>query len=188
MNVFETPIEGLLIIDPKTFEDERGYFMETFNFKRLSDYGVEINFVQDNESSSTFGTIRGLHYQLAPYAQTKLVRVVSGRILDVAVDIRIGSPSYGKHFSIELDDISKKMLLIPKGFAHGFSVLSRTATVLYKCDGFYNKSSERGIIFNDPKLAINWNVDDKDLIVSAKDNVLPLFDSIETNFVYGANY
>lgn len=188
MNVVETPIEGLLILEPKIFADDRGYFFESYNFELLSEYGIEINFVQDNESFSSYGTIRGLHYQLAPFAQTKLVRVVSGKIIDVAVDIRIGSPTYGEHFSIELDDNSKKMLLIPKGFAHGFSVLSPKATILYKCDEFYNKSSERGIRFNDPKLAINWSLNNEDLIVSAKDNVLPLFDSLETNFVYGANY
>lgn len=188
MKVVETPLKDLYIVEPKVFDDPRGYFFESFNSKTFADYGIEVNFLQDNESFSSFGTIRGLHYQLAPYAQSKLVRVIQGRILDVAVDIRIGSPTFGKHFAVELNDNSKQMLYVSRGFAHGFSVLSNNAIVVYKCDGLYNSNAERGICFNDPDLAIDWRINEEDAIVSAKDNVLPLFNSIETNFVYGGNF
>ncbi|PKP34615.1 MAG: dTDP-4-dehydrorhamnose 3,5-epimerase [Bacteroidetes bacterium HGW-Bacteroidetes-15] len=188
MRIIKTPLNDLYILEPKVFEDTRGYFFESFNSERLSELRVDAAFLQDNESFSNFGTIRGLHYQLAPYAQAKLVRVVMGSILDVAIDIRKGSPTFGQHFSIELNDKSKQMLFIPRGFAHGFSVLSTTATIIYKCDAFYNSEAERGIRYNDTQLAIDWKIKESEAKVSAKDNVLPLFDSIETNFVYGGNF
>jgi dTDP-4-dehydrorhamnose 3,5-epimerase len=150
-----THIPGLKIFEPKVFEDSRGYFFEAYNEHTFHQSGIVMNFLQDNQSKSSYGVIRGLHYQKNPFAQTKLVRVLEGKILDVAVDIRKGSPTYGRHFSIELSAENKKQLFIPKGFAHGFSVLSGTAVVLYKCDALYNKESEGGILFNDRDLNIN---------------------------------
>jgi dTDP-4-dehydrorhamnose 3,5-epimerase len=188
MRRIDTPIPDLYIIKPTVFEDSRGYFFEAFNADKFAALGFEVQFVQDNESLSSKDVIRGLHYQLAPYAQSKLVRVVQGAILDVAVDIRKNSPTYGKHFAYELNAENKCLLFIPRGFAHGFSVLSETAIVNYKCDALYNAAAERGIRFNDPNIGIDWKVDASSAIVSAKDNVLPLFKSIETNFVYGGNY
>lgn len=188
MRLIETPFKDLFLIEPKSFKDPRGYFFEFYNSSKFSELGIDVNFVQDNESFSTFGVVRGLHYQLAPYAQSKLVRVVQGKILDVAVDIRLNSPTYGKHFSVELDDNNKYMLFIPKGFAHGFSVLSKSATVVYKCDSLYNPEAERGIFYNDSTLGINWKLGQNEIFVSAKDNVLPLFSSLETNLVYGGKY
>src|SRR5574339_312651 len=149
MPFIPTPIPGLLIFEPKVFEDNRGYFFESFNLQIYQAEGIDINFVQDNQSSSQYGVIRGLHYQLNPYAQAKLIRVLVGRILDVAVDIRKGSPTLGKSFSIELSAENKKQLFVPAVFAHGFSVLSEHAEVFYKCDSFYNKESEGGILYND---------------------------------------
>jgi dTDP-4-dehydrorhamnose 3,5-epimerase len=188
MKKIETPIKDLYVIEPKVHEDSRGYFFESFNAARFKDLGFDVQFVQDNESLSSFGVIRGLHYQLAPYAQSKLVRVVQGSILDVAVDIRKNSPTFGKHFACKLTAENKNMLFIPKGFAHGFSVLSPVAIMNYKCDSFYNHSAERGIRYNDPSLNINWLVNPLEAIVSAKDNVLPLFETLESNFIYGGNY
>ncbi len=179
-----TEIPGLLIFEPQVFEDNRGYFFESFNEKIFGQQGISIRFVQDNQSSSSFGVIRGLHYQLNPFAQSKLVRVLSGRILDVAVDLRKGSPSFGRHFDIELSAENKKQLLVPKGFAHGFSVLSERAEVLYKCDEFYSKESEAGILYNDPALSINWQIPPDKAIVSGKDLVLPLLEACETNFIF----
>src|SRR5579875_1866072 len=150
MPFYETDIQGLLIFEPKVFEDSRGYFFEAYNERIFKNEGVDLKFVQDNQSKSSYGVIRGLHYQLNPHAQYKLVRVLEGIILDVAVDIRKGSPTFGKHFAMELTAENKKQLLIPAGFAHGFSVLSDTAVVLYKCDALYNKESETGIRYNDP--------------------------------------
>lgn len=180
----ETGFKGLQVFEPRVFGDSRGYFFEAYNEAVFHEAGVMYRFVQDNQSFSNYGVIRGLHYQLSPHAQCKLVRVLEGRILDVAVDIRQGSPTYGKHFSIELSAENKKQLLIPHGFAHGFSVLSQTATVLYKCDALYNKESEGGIIFNDPDLAIDWQLPAADAIVSEKDVVLPLFKNCKNNFEY----
>src|SRR5882724_891358 len=165
----ETGFHGLIVFDPIVFEDGRGYFFESYNEKIFSQYGIMHQYVQDNQSKSSYGVVRGLHYQMPPYAQSKLVRVLSGRILDVAVDIRKGSSKYGKSFTIELSGENKKQLYIPKGFAHGFAVLSETAEVLYKCDSFYNKESEQGIIYNDPTLNINWQIPPDKMIVSAKD-------------------
>jgi dTDP-4-dehydrorhamnose 3,5-epimerase len=158
MPFIQTHIPDLLVFEPKIFEDSRGYFFESFNLQTFRAEGIGINFVQDNQSSSNYGVIRGLHYQLDPFAQVKLIRVLSGRILDVAVDIRKGSPTFGKSFSIELSAENKKQLFVPAGFAHGFSVLSEQAEVFYKCDSFYNKESEAGILYNDPSLNIDWKI------------------------------
>ncbi|MGN6165283.1 MAG: dTDP-4-dehydrorhamnose 3,5-epimerase, partial [Flavisolibacter sp.] len=148
MPFIKTDIEDLLVFEPKVFEDNRGYFFEAYNAQVFSETGIDIKFVQDNQSKSSYGVIRGLHYQQNPYAQAKLVRVLEGKILDVAVDIRKGSSTFGQHFSIELSAENKKQLFLPSGFAHGFSVLSETAIVLYKCNAFYNKESEGGIKFD----------------------------------------
>jgi len=184
MPFIPTTIPDLLIFEPKVFEDSRGYFFESFNQKTFQAEGIDIDFVQDNQSSSQYGVIRGLHYQQEPYAQTKLIRVLSGKILDVAVDIRKGSPTFGQSFSIELSAENKKQLFIPKGFAHGFSVLSENAEVLYKCDSFYNKSSEGGILYNDEALHIDWKIPAGKEIVSQKDLDLPLFAECQNNFEY----
>lgn len=182
MNIETTPLQDLVIINPTVFEDERGYFMESFNQQKLQEAGIHIPFVQDNQSFSKQGTLRGLHYQNPPYAQTKLVRVLQGEIMDVAVDVRKNSPTYGQHFVIKLSAENKKQLLIPQGFAHGFSVISETAVVLYKCDQFYNKASEGGIRFDDPTLNIDWGIDLKTAIVSDKDIELPNFADCNSGF------
>lgn len=184
MKVTKTKFPGLVIIEPKIFEDSRGYFFESFNKKMFNELVEETEFVQDNQSKSAYGTIRGLHYQLEPYAQAKLIRVLQGKILDVVVDLREKSPTYGEHFGIELSCENKKQLFISKGFAHGFSVLSETAIVLYKTDQFYNPGSERGINYNDPYLNIDWKIDNQQAIVSAKDKVLPWFQDAEKNFKF----
>ncbi|WP_276500622.1 dTDP-4-dehydrorhamnose 3,5-epimerase [Terrimonas pollutisoli] len=184
MPFITTDIPGLLVFEPKIFEDSRGYFFESYNEKTFQQQGVNIRFIQDNQSSSSYGVIRGLHYQLNPHAQAKLIRVLQGSILDVAVDIRKGSPTYGKHFDIELSAENKKQLLIPRGFAHGFSVLSEKAEVLYKCDAFYHKESEGGIRFDDPSLNINWQIPADKAIVSDKDLVLPFLAESQSNFTF----
>jgi len=181
MQILSTNIEGLLIIKPQVFEDSRGYFFESYNKMKL-EQSISVDFVQDNQSKSVYGTIRGLHYQLAPFSQSKLVRVLQGKIYDVAVDIREKSPTYGKYFEIELSCENKTQLFIPHGFAHGFSVLSETAIVLYKTDGYYNSESERGINFNDSQLNIDWKIELDKAIVSPKDRVLPSFTEAEKNF------
>lgn len=176
MTITQTGIEKLLIITPNVFEDDRGYFFEAFNKKIFREKtGLDINFVQDNESHSTYGTLRGLHYQLPPHSQSKLVRVISGEVLDVAVDLRKDSKTYGEHFSLILSEKNKKQLFIPKGFAHGFVVLSKKTTFSYKCDDFYNFKAEGGIIYNDSTLNIDWKLDQVDLILSQKDLLLPKF-------------
>lgn len=180
----KTGFPGLLVFEPKVFEDSRGYFFESYNENLFKQEGVDIRWVQDNQSSSTYGVIRGLHYQLPPFAQTKLVRVLRGEILDVVVDIRKGSPTYGQVYSEVLSAKNKKQLLVPKGFAHGFSVLSEKTEVLYKCDEFYNKESEGGIIFNDPALKIDWQIPAAKANVSDKDLLLPLFDNCNNSFVF----
>lgn len=184
MPFLTTDIPGLLVFGPAVFEDSRGYFFESYNEKLFQKEGIDVRFIQDNQSSSAGGVIRGLHYQLLPHAQTKLVRVLHGEILDVAVDIRKGSPTFGKAFCIELSAENKKQLLIPPGFAHGFSVLSKKAEVLYKCDNFYNKQSEAGIIYNDPALEIDWKIPADKVIVSDKDILLPSLKNCTTNFVF----
>lgn len=180
----KTDIPGVLIFEPSVYGDSRGYFFESYNEKVFQSTGLNIHFVQDNQSSSSYGVVRGLHYQLNPYAQIKLVRVLQGKILDVAVDIRKGSPHYGKSVQMELSDENKKQLLIPAGFAHGFSVLSEKAVVMYKCDSFYNKESEAGIRFDDPALEINWQIQPGKEIVSEKDLVLPSLKDCKTNFIF----
>jgi dTDP-4-dehydrorhamnose 3,5-epimerase len=184
MPFHKTDIPDLLIFEPRVFEDSRGYFFEAYNQDTFEKEGIAQRFVQDNQSKSSYGVIRGLHYQLNPHAQCKLVRVLQGIILDVAVDIRQGSPSFGKHFSIELSADNKKQLLIPAGFAHGFSVLSETAIVFYKCDTLYSKESEGGVIYNDPFLQIDWKVPKGKEIVSEKDVALPLFQNCRNTFQY----
>jgi len=184
MPFIKTDFRVLLIFEPVVFEDSRGYFFESYNEKAFSAEGVEMKFVQDNQARSTYGVIRGLHFQLSPYAQTKLIRALSGSILDVVVDIRKGSPTYGKAFSIELSAENKKQLLVPKGFAHGYSVLSETAEVMYKCDAFYHKQSEGGLLYNDPKLSIDWRIPAEKAIVSEKDLVNPGIDNCVSNFIF----
>ena len=187
MPFIQTPISDLLVFEPKIYEDSRGYFFESFNLQTFRAEGIDINFVQDNQSSSKYGVIRGLHYQLNPSAQVKLIRVLSGRILDVVVDIRKGSPTFGKNFSVELTAENKKQLFVPAGLAHGFSVLSEEAEVLYKCDSFYNKDSEAGILYNDPSLNIDWKIPAEKEIVSEKDKGLPLFAECRNNFIWNEN-
>lgn len=182
MQVIETDFPELVIIKPQVFQDERGYFYESYNKSKLPESFSNINFIQDNQSKSSFGTIRGLHYQLEPYGQSKLIRAIEGKILDVVVDMRKNSPTYGKSFEIVLSEENKDQLFIPKGFAHGFSVLSETATVMYKTDSYYNKESERGVNFQDKDLNIDWRIDLSKAIVSAKDKVLPSFKQAESNF------
>jgi len=180
----ETGIPDLLVFEPVVFNDSRGFFFEAYNQKMFGGAGVECQFVQDNQSCSTYGVIRGLHYQVPPFAQAKLVRALVGSILDVAVDIRKGSPTFGKVYSIELSAANKKQLFIPAGFAHGFSVLSEVAEVMYKCDQFYSKASEHGIIYNDPTLNIDWKVPMDKAIVSEKDLVLPELANCVNPFEY----
>ena len=180
MKINKTFIEDLLVIEPRLFKDERGFFYESFNKNNL-DKIINIVFVQDNESKSYKGVVRGLHFQRPPFEQTKLVRCVSGKILDVAVDLRINSKTYGKSFSIELSSENNKQLFVPKGFAHGFQVLSETAIVNYKVDNFYNSKSDSGIIWNDKDLSIDWNLDIKPLL-SEKDLKLDLFKNLKSPF------
>jgi dTDP-4-dehydrorhamnose 3,5-epimerase len=182
MPFMTTELPGLLIFDPPVYEDERGFFFESYNEKTFHKQGIVNRFVQDNQSFSRYGVIRGLHYQLGPYAQAKLIRVLQGRILDVAVDLRKNSPSYGKCMSIELSGDNRRQFFIPQGFAHGFSVLSETAEVSYKCDAFYHKDSEGGIRFDDPALNIDWGIPAGKAIVSPKDMDLPVFAECRNNF------
>ena len=174
MKVTETKLKGCFIIEPTIFGDERGYFIESFNKQKFQELiGIEIEFVQDNESYSTKGVLRGLHFQKGDFAQAKLVRVSQGAVLDIAIDIRKDSPTFGQHVSIELSSENKKQLFVPRGFAHGFIVLSDTVTFLYKCDNLYNKDSEGGIIYNDPSLNIDWKLPVSEFVISQKDTVLP---------------
>ena len=184
MPFIKTDFPGLFIFEPVVFEDSRGYFFESYNEKKFEAEGIDIKFVQDNQSKSSYGVIRGLHYQLAPHAQTKLIRVLSGNIQDVVVDIRKGSPAYGKVFSLELSAENKKQILVPRGFAHGFSVLSETAEVLYKCDTFYHKESEVGIFYNDTDLNIDWKIPADKAIISEKDLKNPSLLNCKNNFVF----
>ena len=184
MKVIETFIKGLVVIEPTVFADKRGYFFESFNEKQFTDLGLNYKFIQDNESKSTYGVIRGLHYQLEPYAQAKLVRVLQGSVFDVAVDIRKGSPTFGKWFGQELNSENKLQLLIPRGFAHGFSVLSETAVFIYKCDELYNKDAEHGINLFDKSLSIDWKIDTTKNVISEKDKMQPSFNNAEYNFIY----
>jgi dTDP-4-dehydrorhamnose 3,5-epimerase len=182
VNLEQTYIRDLVVLSPAVFEDDRGYFFESYNKSKLIDLGIQIAFVQDNQSFSTRGTLRGLHYQNPPFAQTKLVRVLQGEIMDIAIDLRKNSATFGKHFGILLSSENKKQLLVPQGFAHGFSVLSETAVVSYKCDQYYNKLSEGGIRFDDAILNIDWGIDLTKAIVSDKDLVLPNFENCNSQF------
>ena len=189
MKLITTDIEGVYIIEPRLFEDERGYFFGAFSERKFTELtGIATRFVQDNESRSIRGVVRGLHFQLPPFAQSKLVRVVRGKILDVVVDIRRGSPTYGKHISVELSEHNHRMLFIPRGFAHGFSVLEGDAIVEYKCDNYYNPETEGAIRWDDPTLAIDWHIATNEAMVSAKDKVNPLFEECSTLFDYNCDY
>ncbi len=174
MQFIPTTIPDVVIIEPKLWNDPRGYFFESYRDDLFQQQNGKIDWVQDNESYSTYGTLRGLHYQLAPHAQSKLVRVIQGKVLDVAVDIRQSSPTFGQHVAVELSADNKRQLFIPRGFAHGFVVLSETAIFQYKVDNYYNKDCDRGIAFNDPALAINWQIDLSKAQLSEKDNKQPL--------------
>lgn len=174
MKAIETKLKGCFVLKPKIFEDQRGYFFESFNQNKFNNLiSTNINFVQDNESFSSKGVLRGLHFQTEKYAQAKLVRVIKGRVLDVAVDLRQNSPTFGQHVTVELNEENKKQLFVPRGFAHGFVVLSETAIFSYKCDNYYCKESEGGILFNDLELNINWQIPEQELIISEKDWILP---------------
>lgn len=182
MEIVETGIEGLLIVKPQVFGDARGFFFETYNEKRYQNAGIDYKFVQDNISSSQYGVVRGLHFQKPPYSQTKLVQVIEGSVLDVAVDLRSGSSTYGKWFSVGLTSENHWQFLIPRGFAHGFSVLSEKAVFTYKCDNLYNPSSEGGVRFDDPTLNIDWRIDLNKAITSEKDKKHPFFNELDKIF------
>ena len=189
MRILKTDIEGVLIIEPQLFEDERGYFFEAFSERKFAELtGIETRFLQENESRSSVGVVRGLHFQLPPFAQSKLVRVVRGAILDVAVDIRRGSPTFGKHIAVELSEHNHRQLFIPRGFAHGFSVSEGDAIVEYKCDNYYAPEAEGAIRWNDPTLAIDWHTTNNEAIVSAKDKLNPIFEECERLFDYNTDY
>ena len=173
MKVIDTEIEGLVILEPQVFGDDRGYFFESFSLKRFEEKVSKTVFLQDNESKSKYGVLRGLHYQLPPYTQAKLVRVVKGRVLDVAVDIRKGSPTFGKHVAVELSEENKLQFFLPKGFAHGFAVLSEEAVFQYKCDEYYAPDHEGAIRYDDPELGIDWKLPVEDIILSEKDKKHP---------------
>ena len=182
MKIIETGFEGLYIIHPKVYSDSRGYFFESFKLETFLMSGIPFNPVQDNESKSVKGVIRGLHYQLNPFAQAKLIRVVVGKIFDVAVDLRKSSETYGKWYGVDLDSENKTQFFIPKGFAHGFSVLSDVAVIQYKCDNLYNPRYERGISLNDPELKIDWHLENITAIISDKDLIHPSFKETDNNF------
>lgn len=187
MNSIKTEIEGVVIIEPRIFADPRGYFFESFSQEEFCEKVCNTLFVQDNESKSTYGVLRGLHYQKPPFAQSKLVRVIQGRVLDVAVDIRRGSPTFGKHVAVELSAENHRQLFIPRGFAHGFVVLSEEAVFQYKCDNYYAPQSEGSVIWNDPQLAIDWRLAHEEIVLSDKDKLhLPL-EQTETGFDYQTN-
>ena len=179
MNFIKTEIPDVVIIEPRVWGDERGYFFESYRHDAFCEYVEPIEWIQDNESFSSYGTLRGLHYQLPPFAQSKLVRVTQGSVLDIAVDIRRKSPTFGQHVAVVLSDENKKQLFLPKGFAHGFVVLSPTAIFQYKVDNYYSKESERSIIFNDQKLNINWGLLNKNIIISEKDRQALPFQATE---------
>lgn len=182
MPFIPTKIKDVVIFEPRIFTDDRGYFFETYNEKLFNDNGIAAKFVQDNQSKSSYGVIRGLHFQKGEHAQAKLVRVLQGSVLDVAVDLRAGSETYGKYVAVELSDVNNLQLFIPRGFAHGFSVLSRTAVFAYKCDNLYCKESEGGINCNDSDLGIDWQIPAEDRVLSEKDKLHPLFKDFKTCF------
>lgn len=182
MNVIKTPIDGLLIIEPRVFHDARGYFVETYNEQRYREAGVDATFVQDNQSCSTYGVVRGLHFQKPPYTQAKLVSCTKGRVLDVAVDLRKESPTYGKWYAVELSEENHRQFYIPRGFAHGFSVLSEQAVFTYKCDNLYHPEAEGGLLLSDPDVAIDWQVPKDKRVISEKDTKHPLFKDLISPF------
>ena len=184
MNVIKTAIEGVVIIEPRVFKDSRGYFFESYNKSVFDREVAPIEFVQDNESCSSYGVMRGLHYQRPPHAQSKLVRCVRGRVLDVAVDIRKGSPTYGQHVAVELSEENKRQFFIPRGFAHGFAVLSDTAVFQYQCDNFYAPEADGGISIVDPSLGIDWHIDPTHALLSEKDTLQPLLKDFESPFTF----
>ena len=189
MKFTRTDIEDVIIIEPKVHGDDRGYFVETFRADKLEEFlGYKIDFCQDNESKSSRGVLRGLHYQLHPAAQTKLVRVIQGRVLDVAVDIRKGSPTFGKHVSVELSGENKRQLLVPRGFAHAFVVLEDDTVFAYKVDNYYSPENDRGILFGDEALGIDWTIPKEELKLSAKDQVQPKLADTDDIFDYEVNY
>lgn len=171
MEVIKTDIEGVVIIEPRIFEDERGYFYESFSQREFEETVCRTTFVQDNQSKSSYGVLRGLHFQKPPYCQSKLVRCIKGAVLDVAVDIRKGSPTFGKHVAVELTEDNHRQFFVPRGFAHGFAVLSKEAVFQYKCDNFYCKESEGAVAWNDPELAIDWRIPAEDILLSEKDRL-----------------
>jgi len=184
MQIIETSFPGLVVVEPRVHEDARGYFFESWQAERYHAVGIGARFIQDNESKSLQGVVRGLHYQLDPWSQAKLVRVVEGRVFDVAVDLRKGSPTFGRWYGVVLDGVSKKQMYIPRGFAHGFSVLSEVAVFSYKCDNVYNQEAERSLNLFDPGLNIDWNLKDTDPLVSEKDREAPRMDQAEMNFIF----
>lgn len=189
MNFLKTGIPEVIIIEPKVFGDERGYFVETFRQEAFENFiGYRVNFCQDNESRSHHGVLRGLHYQLPPFAQSKLVRVIDGKVLDVAVDIRVGSPTFGEHVAVELSGKNKRQMFIPRGFAHGFVVLSETCTFTYKVDNYYAPQCDRGIAYNDKNLKIEWPLSAEALHLSEKDTKQPKLEDALDLFDYGVNY
>lgn len=189
MKFTNTGLDGVTICDPVIHGDKRGYFVEQFRQDKLNDFlGYKINFCQDNESKSSYGVLRGLHYQLPPHAQTKLVRVIKGKVLDIAVDIRRNSPTFGRYVAVELSEMNKRQLLIQRGFAHGFVVLSDEAIFSYKVDNYYSTESERGISFDDPNLGINWQIALSDLQLSAKDKNQPTLSETIDLFDFGVDY
>ena len=187
MKVIPTAIEGVVIIEPDLFGDERGYFFESFSERRFCEQVRSVRFVQDNESKSSYGVLRGLHFQKPPHAQSKLVRVIKGRVLDVAVDIRRGSPTFGQHVAVELTEENHRQFFIPRGFAHGFSVLSDEAIFQYKCDNFYAPQSEGAIAWDDPDLAIDWRIPADKVLLSEKDRHHPCLKEAEWLFDYSEN-
>lgn len=184
MNVIKTDIEGLVIIEPRLFRDARGYFFESFSEREFAEKVASVKFVQDNESRSSYGVLRGLHFQKPPYAQAKLVRVVKGRVLDVAVDLRKGSPTYGKYVAVELSEDNHLQFFLPRGFAHGFCVLSDEVVFQYKCDNYYAPQSEGAVIWNDPDLGIDWRIPQEDVVLSDKDRCHPAFKELDDVFFF----
>ncbi len=174
MTFITTPIPDLIVFEPQIWKDDRGYFYESYNLKSFADGGITTTFVQDNQAKSTCGVLRGLHYQVPPFAQAKLVRVLQGEVLDVVVDLRENSPTYGQSHSVHLSEENQRQLFVPRGFAHGYLVLSETAVFFYKVDNYYSKESEGGLIYNDPSLNIDWQLDEADIILSEKDKQLPI--------------
>lgn len=182
MEIIKTPIEGLIVIEPRVFNDARGYFIETYNEQRYREAGIDALFVQDNQSCSSYGVVRGLHFQKPPYTQAKLVTCTVGKVLDVAVDLRKNSPTYGQWYAVELTEDNHRQFFIPRGFAHGFSVLSEKAVFSYKCDNLYHPESEGGLLLSDPQLAIDWQIPEIERIISDKDTKHPLLKDLVSPF------